>query len=432
METKEELKGLIKETMGAELKTAFEEKQKKDDEWQKAFSEQSAQTQREIKERIEAIEKLPIVKKRVPIPGTNETTDIKFGFKVDRQFDEVSGNKIVLANPHAFKILSDAEKKQVYGEHLAMIIKACMKDSHAERQYHEWRSKAALAEGAGATGGYTVSTEFGDEIAAFARYSSFGLQECKVVPMGKQIMYFAAEDAKPTAVWTAEATALTAGDPTFAQVTLTAQKLGLYTIASNELLEDSDYDVASWLTEVFAESIGQELDNKILNGTGSPVSGVLTAAAGFSVVMATGETNFSSITGQHLLDMIDKIPLNAEEGCKFVFNKNTLTVLRKLRDTTNQYVFAPMANGLPSDLWGYPYIRSNKAPAQSATAVSTAFAVFGNFKHFLIGRRRGDMKLSVDPYGKFLEGQTRFKMETRWGLAIQLANAFCRLVTAAA
>lgn len=121
------------------------------------------------------------------------------------------------------------------------------------------------------------------------------MQKCTVLNMSSKQLVLPAESSIVTTSWTDEAGTISASNPTFGQVTLTAKKLaGLTEGVSNELLMDSAIDIVGMLTEQFMYAIGQELDNQVLNGTGNPCSGVLTAASGFSVVMGAGSTNFSN------------------------------------------------------------------------------------------------------------------------------------------
>jgi len=432
----EELKGVIKEVFSEEIKASEKRAEEREQAWQKTFEEQSAKDRDAIVKRIEAIESTPVVKSRLSIPGKpGKSKDIYLGFRLDKQLSDIftgqrcAGARDLLANPKLFPMMADEAKREEYAKHLIMIVRAAKGDHQANKDYQEWVQKADMAEGTGSYGGYLVPEEYSDEILAFQRLRSFALQDCRIWPMSSDTRRVPVENTSVSTSWKSEGTAAGASNPTFAEAELAAKKLTAYSTASNELLQDSMIDIVSYLTELFAEASGQELDNQVLNGTGDPVSGLLTAACGYSVVMASGLTNFSSVTGDNLLDLIDKIPMEAEDGAKFYMHKKTLTFVRKLKDSQNQYLFAPIAGGLPADIWGYPYVRTNKGPTTSAA--STAFILFGNLRYFLLGRRLGTMTLDLDPFGKFLENQTRFRLVQRWALKVGKSTAFARLVTAA-
>ena len=433
-----ELKGLVKEVFQEEITASEKRAQEKNEAWQTEFSKLSKENQSAIEKRIEAIEKMPLIKQRISVPGTNGSSEVFLGYKIERQLRDVfTGDrcgyaKDVVANPKLFPIIADEEKRVNYAKFILAVLKAGIsKDVKSISYLEEIRAKAALQEGTTTEGGFLVPDEFSDEILAFARLQSFALQDCRIWPMSTDVRRVPAENAKVSVTWTAEESDATESEPTFNEVVLTAKRLDAFSIASNELLQDSAVDIVSYLTEIFAEAVGQELDNKVLNGTGDPWSGVLTAAAGFSVVMASTLTNFSSITADNLLDMIGKIPQEAEDGAKFYFHKTILTFIQKLKAaTTGEYLFSPIGvAGIPANIWAYPYVRTPKGP--STTGANTAFVAFGNMRHFALGRRLQSMTLDVDPYGLFKSNRTQFRIVNRFAGSIGLANAFCRLITAA-
>jgi len=291
------------------------------------------------------------------------------------------------------------------------------------------QAKAQMQEGTDSEGGYLVPDEYAWEIAKLARAKSFALNQCTVLNMGTDTLKLPAEASLVSVAWTAEEGGITESEPTFGQVQLTAKRLDGYAKVTNELLQDSNIDIVGLLTEQFAYAVGLELDNQVLNGTGDPVSGVLTAKAGYSVVMGSGETNFSSISADDLSNMIAQIDEGYDDNLLFIFNKLIMHYIRTLKDDNNNYIYAKPGNGVPGTVWEIPYFQSAKAP--KTTGANTAFVVLGNFKYFYIGRRVGSMSLDIDPYGLFTTYATRFRIVTRWGLAVAMAKAFCRLLTAA-
>ncbi len=233
--------------------------------------------------------------------------------------------------------------------------------------------------------------------------------------------------------WTDEAGSITAFNPTFGQVTLTAKKLaGLTSAISSELLSDTAIDIVGLLVEQFMYAIGQELDNQVLNGTGSPVSGILSAAAGYSVVLGTGSTSFSAIGANDVRSMIRKLSSADAALAKFIYSKDIQFYLDTLKDSNGRYIYREPAGDRPAALWNRPIIESAKAPAESASAVSTAFIALAFLKYFYIGRRMGAMAFASDPYTNFATDEVRFRVLTRWALAMARSTAFVRAITAAA
>jgi HK97 family phage major capsid protein len=288
-----------------------------------------------------------------------------------------------------------------------------------------------LSEGTPAQGGYTVFPEYESIILALALdKSQIALPYCKVLPMGSNVKKVPAKLTGTTVSWGTEATDIgESTGPTVAEVTLTTKRLGAWKEASNEYIGDAFFDVASWLSDLFGEAIGLELDNQVLNGTGDPCYGVLTSAAGYSVTMGAGLTDFSDINGDHASEMMRNLREVDLAGARFVLHRTVFHYVRIMKDSQSAYIYGHPAGPSPKEIWGLPYVLSEKAP--STSAANTPFVSLGNFENFLIGRRQGDMTLFVNPYSLDKENQTRFKVDTRWAMAIGIANAFVRLLTAA-
>lgn len=67
----------------------------------------------------------------------------------------------------------------------------------------------------------------------------------------------------------------------------------------------------------------------------------------------------------------------------FMFHDNILLALRKLKDTTNQYLWQPsMQSGVADRLHGYPYTINQNM--QSSVATGTKTILFGDFSKFVI------------------------------------------------
>jgi HK97 family phage major capsid protein len=107
-----------------------------------------------------------------------------------------------------------------------------------------------------------------------------------------------------------------------------------------------------------------------------------------------------------------------------------LHFVRNLRDDQSHPIFIDtIGSQVSGTIWGYPYTEVITMP--SSSAANTAFVVYGNMKHFAVGRRLQVSALQVDPYGLWTTNRMRFKVYNRWALKVAMPNAFCRLLTAA-
>lgn len=431
MEAEKKLEGLLIE-MNSKLdehKIAQEEAKEKFKQYESDFGK--------LSDKLSQLEAagIPTMRKpnemQLPIPGTNDTTRVWCGKSLDIQglnlrdaFERDSVSPRPLLKNH-FK-LADPEKRERYAKWLLDVIAASARRPDPEAAL---RLKTVLTTATAATAGYLVPDEYMAEILALARLQSVCLRDCTVVPMGTDVKRLPAELTQVAVVWeAAEITELEESNPTLAEVVLTAKRLGAHTIATNDLLEDAEVDVVSWLTSQFSEALGLEIDNQVFAGTNatpSPVSGLTTAICGYSVI-TTG--SISTVTGTNLSSMIAKLSANKKIGAKFYMHREVFHHIRTLTATDGAFLYNPIGQAQSNTIWGYPYEEAEKMPSTDGTG--KPFALFGNLRYFYIGNRRQQGSLDVDPYGLFTHAQTRFRIYWRMALATGLASAFVRAVTA--
>lgn len=357
-----------------------------------------------IEDRLQKIEKLPAIERSFNI---NSIPSEYKGRKLARQGAFI--RKAVAADPASFAVLKDEGKVNEFCKLLIDLV-----------------TKTTLAEGTGSYGGYMVPDEFQMDLIQLARSTSFALNVCRIMPMASDQLYIPKELTMGTITWESEGATKTASEPTFDQVSLTAKKMFALAAANNELLQDSSIDIASILTEQFAYSMGQELDNQAFNGTGDPVSGVLTAKAGYSVVL--GGAAFSAITASDLSLAISKLSEGRLAQARFFVNRLANHYIRSLKDSNDRPIYAEVGGTVPRTVYEFPINVSEKIAITDGS--DKAVGVFGNFQYLILGRRLGTMALEADPYSLFNAYQTRFRMVSRWAFGYGDANSFVRILTA--
>lgn len=382
----EQLRNMLKEIIGESTMDQAKEIAAETNEKVAKLLEQN----KELADRLEAMEKMPAQKVELPVPGRDGVVKefMYRGYNLKTQ-----GASLSLPE----------EKKEGYAKFLIDCLQ-----------------KAAMNEGTAAQGGFLVPDEYGDEILAFTRRSSVALQEATVYDMGTDTLRVPREASNVAVSWGNEAATLAASDPTVGELVLNAKRLGAYSTASNELLADSSFDIVSWLTSQFAEAIALEIDDSAFNAAGgSTFIGALSGTTTNTVSCAatgTSPNRHIQLTVDELSLAISKLTDNKLANAKFYFHLNSIHYVRVQEDGAGNKVWAQPGNGVPGTVYEYPYRVSDKI-GSATPAAATPFALFGNFKNYVIGRRRGSMILEIDPYGLFTNYQTRFRMVTRWDAA---------------
>ena len=307
--------------------------------------------------------------------------------------------------------------------HLAYKLKQTGNPAYFNQMIELGVNKAQMQEDTDSEGGYSVPLGYFPEVL---RIRNMGNVEplCRHIPMDTKTVTFPNLNSDISVGWVAEEGGIGESEPTLSQVSLTAKKLAAYSKITNELLADARPSVLQWLNDLFTEAMSREVDNVILNGTGDPCSGVLTAVCGYSVI--TTGTNFSSVTGTDLSEMISKLKASVLDGAVFVMNPKVFHFVRTLKDTTNNFIYSPIGGGQSGTIFGYRVVLCDSAP--SATAANTPYIVFGNFNYFLFGDRMS-LTMQIDPYSLFTTDASQVRWIRRIAPKVGRADAFCRLLT---
>ena len=175
-------------------------------------------------------------------------------------------------------------------------------------------------------------------------------------------------------------------DASFGQVILKAFKLGGIIKTSDELLRDSFTDIQAHLTKIIAESLNETQEDRFTNGTGTGMG------TGFLVGGTLGKTTASAttVTLDEMIDLKYSLKAPYRTRANFMMNSSTESVLRKLKDTTGQYLWQPSLQvGAPNMFDGHPILINEKMPS---IGTGNKFAAFGDFDYFTIADR-GSMEI---------------------------------------
>ena len=244
----------------------------------------------------------------------------------------------------------------------------------------------ALEEGTDSEGGYLVPDEYERTLVEALEEENVFRQLAKVVRTSSGDRKIPVVATKGTASWIDEEGAYTESDDSFGQVSIGAYKVGTMIKVSEELLNDSVFDLESYIAKEFARRIGAKEEEAFFTGDGSgkPL-GVLAATGGAE----TGVTAASStaVTADELMDLFYSLKSPYRKKAVWVLNDSTIKAVRKLKDSTGQYLWQPsLVAGTPDTLLGRPVKTSAYMPVIAAGAKTIAF---GDFSYYWIADRQG-------------------------------------------
>lgn len=168
-------------------------------------------------------------------------------------------------------------------------------------------------------------------------------------------------------------------DVTFGQEVLRAYMYSSKSIrVSYQLLQDSAFDLASYIARKLGERIGRVTNRHFTVGTGTnEPMGVVTAAT-VGVTAASG----TAITSDELVDLEHSVDRAYRGQAEWMFHDHTLRELKKLKDGEGRSLWLPgVAVREPDTILGYRYVVNNSVPEMGEGNRSV---VFGDFSKYYI------------------------------------------------
>ena len=190
---------------------------------------------------------------------------------------------------------------------------------------------------------------------------------------------------KGEATWMEEEEAYTLSDDAFGQIALSAYKVGTAIKISEELLNDSVFDLPSYIAKEFARRIGTKEEEAFLIGDGKGKPTGIFAATGGAENGAT--TTGAAITFDDVIELFYSLKSPYRKKAVWVLNEQTVKALRKIKDNTGNFIWQPSVSaGLPDTILNRPYVTSVYAPTIAAGAKAIAF---GDYSYYWVADRQG-------------------------------------------
>lgn len=266
----------------------------------------------------------------------------------------------------------------------------------------------ALSKGVATAGGNLVPTSFYDQLVEHMVESSGVLQLGPTVlnTTGGEQLDIPVTTSYGAAALVAEAGVIAGTDPAFAKRSLGAYKYGQLVLAARELVDDSAFDLASFIAKVAGRNVGLALGAHLITGTGvAQPTGIVTSAS-------TGVTGGAGVVGvptaDNLIDLMFSViaPYRNSPSAGWLVKDSTLGAIRKIKDSAGRYLFEPAATfGAPDTLLGKP-IQSD--PNVAATGLSAKSVAFGDFSAYFI-RYAGGVRFDRSDEFKFDTDQVAFR-----------------------
>ncbi|MCK0126717.1 phage major capsid protein, partial [Gelidibacter sp. F2691] len=197
------------------------------------------------------------------------------------------------------------------------------------------------------------------------------------------------------------------GTPQIDRISIPLHELSALPKVSQRLLDDSAFDIESWLAGRIADKFSRAESGAFINGDGveKPV-GILnhtivdnaTWSWGDLGYVATGEAGDFNATNpaDAIFDLIYALGADYRANSVFVMNSKTVGAVRKLKDADGRFLWSDATvAGEPARLIGYPVLVVEDMPDIGADSHSIAF---GDFAAGYTIAERPDTRILRDPF----------------------------------
>ena len=244
----------------------------------------------------------------------------------------------------------------------------------------------ALQVGTDSEGGYLVPDEFERTLVEALQEENIFRQLATVITTSSGDRKIPVVATKGTASWVDEEGAIPESDDAFGQVSIGAYKLATMIKVSEELLNDSVFNLEQYIAKEFGRRIGAKEEEAFFvgDGTGKP-TGIFNTTGGAGVGITTASA--SAITIDEIMDLFYSLKSPYRKNAVFVTNDATVKSIRKLKDGNGQYLWQPSVTaGQPDTILNRPLKTSAYVPAIAAAAKTIAF---GDFSYYWVADRQG-------------------------------------------
>lgn len=242
-----------------------------------------------------------------------------------------------------------------------------------------------LQVGTDSEGGYLVPDEFERKLIEALAEENIFRPLATVIKTSSGDRKIPIVTSKGEAVWIDEEKSYTLSDDVFGQASLSAFKVGTAIKVSEELLNDSAFDLSSYITKEFARRVGAKEEAAFLVGDGNGKPTGIFAATGGAENGAT--TSTANISFDDMMELFYSLRSPYRKKAVWMLNDSTVKALRKLKDGNGNYIWNPAVSaGIPDTILNRPYYTSSYAPEIAAGKAAIAF---GDFSYYWIADRQG-------------------------------------------
>ena len=242
----------------------------------------------------------------------------------------------------------------------------------------------ALSVGVDEEGGYTVPDEFERRLVQGLEENNIFRQMAHVIKTSSGTRKIPVANDTLEASWIDEGEEIPEGTTKFKQATLNAYKMGKMVKVSNELLNDSFFDIAGYIADRFGKAMGRAEEKAFIVGTGDKQpTGLLNESMGAET--GTTAASQTAVTFDDVFKLYYSLKAPYRSKAAFLCNEELLLQLMMLKDGNDNYIWKPSLDiGKPDTLLGRPVYTSCYMPGVQKGEKVMAF---GDYSYYWVADR---------------------------------------------
>ena len=253
------------------------------------------------------------------------------------------------------------------------------------RNKNSYEIQNALSIGTDSEGGYLVPDEYEKKLVEALEDEVFFRSLATVIKTSSVDRKIPIVTSKGEAAWIDEGGQFPESDDSFGQTSIGAHKLATMIKVSDELLNDSVFNIEQYISKEFGRRIGTKEEEAFFigDGTGKPI-GIFNKTGGADIGVTAATT---SITFDDVMDLYYSLRAPYRNKATWLLNDSTVKAIRKLKDGNGNYIWQPsVREGEPDRILNRPYRTSIYVPELAA---GNRVMAFGDYSYYWIADRQG-------------------------------------------
>lgn len=253
------------------------------------------------------------------------------------------------------------------------------------RNKNSYEIQNALSIGTDSEGGYLVPDEYEKKLVEALEDEVFFRSLATVIKTSSGDRKIPIVTSKGEAAWIDEGGQFPESDDSFGQTSIGAHKLATMIKVSDELLNDSVFNIEQYISKEFGRRIGTKEEEAFFigDGTGKPI-GIFNKTGGADVGVTAATI---SITFDDVMDLYYSLRAPYRNKATWLLNDSTVKAIRKLKDGNGNYIWQPsVREGEPDRILNRPYRTSIYVPELAA---GNRVMAFGDYSYYWIADRQG-------------------------------------------